>query len=482
MGIYRSTDPTVWDDVDGIIINEVAPPPSVGGVPANIAIMVGQFQRGPVNELIEVGSLGEVYENLGNDISYKGQIALQNKRFGALKLLRVAASDAAKATQEFASSATDRISFTAKYLGVYGNLITVKIESGSTAGKKYTIHDGNSNAVWPDEVYDNVEITAVGDTFASSKLVDAAVLSTAAEPSNASATALASGSDGTIADTDYQAGILAQEIEAAGNVLFLDDYNATRNGYLKVSMASTTDRMVVLCGAAGDSVATAVTNVASYRDTDGRIIYAFPYVYTTIAGVKTKVNPCSFYAALLSQLAPNIDPAWSGNAQYLAGITSLELTLSRGNYISLLAAGISALENDSDIGIKVKSGVVTQIANRGKIMIHRRRMADYLTYSIAKFLKNYQDGINSVEKQEEAVSAVVNFNRNMEDVKLVPKDAEVKTGKASIVDGKSLNTDSSTAAGYWKLLYKRRIYSSMRFIVLQAEIGESVVVTEQESA
>ena len=114
MGIYRSTDPTVWDDVDGIIINEVAPPPSVGGVPANIAIMVGQFQRGPVNELIEVGSLGEVYENLGNDISYKGQIALQNKRFGALKLLRVAASDAAKATQELAASATDRISFTGK--------------------------------------------------------------------------------------------------------------------------------------------------------------------------------------------------------------------------------------------------------------------------------------------------------------------------------------------------------------------------------
>ena len=73
------------------------------------------------------------------------------------------------------------------------------------------------------------------------------------------------------------------------------------------------------------------------------------------------------------------------------------------------------------------------------------------------------------------------FNRDMENVGLVPKDSEIKTGKASIVDGKSLNTDDSIARGFWKLLYKRRIYSSMRYIVLQAEIGESVVVTEQES-
>ncbi len=77
-------------------------------MPANIAIMVGQFQRGPLNTLLEVGSLGEVYENLGNDLTYKGQIALQNKRFGSLKLLRVAASDAAKGTKAFASVCRDK--------------------------------------------------------------------------------------------------------------------------------------------------------------------------------------------------------------------------------------------------------------------------------------------------------------------------------------------------------------------------------------
>jgi hypothetical protein len=59
----------------------------------------------------------------------------------------------------------------------------------------------------------------------------------------------------------------------------------------------------------------------------------------------------------------------------------------------------------------------------------------------------------------------------------VPKSSEVQGGAASIVDVKSLNTNDSIAQGYFKILYKRRIYSSMRYIVLQAEIGESVVVT-----
>lgn len=485
MGIFRSTNPTDWNAVDGIIIDEISPAPSVGGVPANIAALVGQFERGPANVLTAVSSLGELYEIFGNNLAYTGNVALLNKRFGSLKVVRVLAAAAVKGTKAFQSTATDRITFTAKYFGVYGNSITVTIASGSTSGKKYTIHDGNANAVWPDEVYDNVVITAItanNNPFSVSNLVDVTVNSSAAEPSNAAATALALGSDDTVADTDYQTAIGATEIEGSCNVVFLDAYNTTRNGYLKTSMAATTDKMAIICGAAADSVATAVTAVASQRDSDGRIIYAFPYVYTSVNGVSTKVNPASFYASLLSQTGPNIDPAYGANTQYLAGIDSLELNLKRTDYISLMAAGISAFENDSDIGIKVKSGVVTQIANTGKLMVARRRMTDYLTYSIAKFLKAYQNALNSEVNRTAAISAIVDFNRRMEQDGLVPKDSEIQTGRASIVDGKSLNTDNSIAQGYFKILYKRRIYASMRFIVLQASVGESVVVTEQEAA
>lgn len=478
MGIYRSTNPTDWGAVDGIIIDEVTPPSSVVGVPTNIAILVGQFERGPVNTLTQVGSVGQLYEIFGNNLSYAGNVALMNKKFGFLKVVRASASSgAAVGTLACASSATTRITFSSLWKGVYANNIQVKIEAGSTVGSKYTIHDANTGAVWPDEVYDNVVISAVGTTFNASHLISAAVNSTVAEPSTQAFTNLASGSDGSITDTDYQTAITAQQLEAAGNILFLDSYNATRNGYIKTSMAATTDRMGVLAGAAGDSVTTAVTAAATYRDADGRMIYAFPYVYTTISGVSTKVNPASFYASMLSQIAPNIDPAFAANVQYLQGIDSLELALQRSDYITLMAAGISAFENDSDLGIKVKSGVTTQIASSAKIMIARRRMTDYITYSVAKFLKQFQNAPISQDNITAATSAVQAFNRNMELLGMVPKDSEVSTGKASIIDGNVLNTDNSKANGYFKLLYRRRIYNSMRFIVLQAEVGENVVVT-----
>lgn len=485
MGVYSSTNPLDWTALDGIYVDDTSPPPSVTGVPANTAILVGQFERGSPN-VQSVGSNGVLYQLYGNNSAFSGIQALLNKKFGLLKVVRVvAASGAAPAAKTFTytTGPVSIITFTALWTGAYGNNIQVTIAAGTSQGSKYTIHDANPGAVWPDEVYDNVLITAVGSTFAGSNLITATVVASSHEPSAAAATNLTSGSDGSIADTDYQTAIQAQtQASGVGNILFLDSYSSTRNGYLKASMAATTDKMCLVTGQAGDSVATAVTDVANCRDTDGRLIYAFPYVYTTISGHSTEVNPCSFYASLLSQIAPNIDPAYAANDQYLTGIDSISLALQRSDYIALMNAGISAFELDPDLGVKVKSGVVTQIVDSSKIMIFRRRMADYIIQSLTKFLKNYQNAPNSAQNQTAVNSAMVSFNTLLEgpagQAGIVPKNSEVSTGKASLIDTKSLNTDDSIAAGLFKILYKRRIYSSMRFIVLQTDIGESVVVTE----
>lgn len=276
MSIFRSTDPTTWDDVDGIIINESAPAPNVAGVPANIAILVGQSERGPVT-LTEVGSIGEFFELYGKNNNFGMNLALKNKKFGRLKVIRAVASAAAAATIDFESSSTDRIRFTAKQgVGAYGNNIQVSIAAGTTTGKKYTVRDTTPGSVMLQEVYDNVAIASLAsnNVFASSLLVTATVLSAAAEPDNAAFTSLTGGSDGSIADTDYSTAIDKAAVEGSGNFLFLDTYNSTRNGYLEAHAAATQDKMVILAGAESDSVSTAISDVANSRDVDGRIIYA----------------------------------------------------------------------------------------------------------------------------------------------------------------------------------------------------------------
>lgn len=482
MGIFRTNNPLQYAEVDGIVIDEQAPSPSVQGVGTGVAIMVAQLQRG-LESLERISGIKDFHERYGKS-SYLGNIQLKNKKFSTLKIIRVVASDAVKATLSISNATVPSIKFDAKFKGVYGNSIKVTVAAGSVSGKKYTIQDANTGATefFPDEVYDNIEIAnvAADKPFKDSKLVDVSVLDTTSEPVDTAATNLATGSDGTLADTDYETAIAKAAVEGAGNVLFLDEYNQTRNGYLKTHVGATQDKMVICAEEEEDSVSDNETDVALLRDTDGRIIYASNWVRTTIDGEQVYTSPAAWVASIFSQVAPNIDLAYAGNAGLLFGVTGLKKELTRTDYIALMEAGVCSFEFDNDIGFKVKSGVVTQIANSSKLTILRRRMADFLTDSIARFLKNYQNAPNRATERTAAKGAILRFIKQQEGLGVLPKDSEVQNGLAKIVDTDTPNTDDTIAEGKFFIDYKQRIYSSMRFIVLKAEIGESVVVTEGE--
>lgn len=484
MGIFRTNNPLEYDQVDGIVIDERAPAPGIKGVGTGVAILVGQFARGVAGKLVEPGSSDEIGKIFGRDLSYPGYKALVNKKFSRLKIARVVAADAVKASlvlNDAETTPAPALTISAKEKGLYGNAINVLVEVEGS-GRKYTITDLTEGRTTTPEVYSGL-ITEIAALMAESELVDVTVAASANEPAVLAVTPLATGADGTIVDTDYET-VLDGEVsqELAGNVVFLDEYTAIRNTYLKTHAAETQERMCILAGAEDETVTQVETAVVTQRDTDGRLIYAFNWLETLVDGVKTFVSPASFYASIISQTGPNIDPASADNVQFLYGVTDVKQKLKRADYIRLMNAGVSAFEFDPDIGFKIKSGVVTQIANSSKVMVFRRRMADFLTNSMGRFLKLYQNKENSKGNRDAVNGAIRNFDRTYSEgpQKIMPNDAEVNTGKALLVDTESLNTDQSIGEGKFFIKYKRRIYSSMRFIVLIAEIGETVVVTEGE--
>ncbi len=423
MSVYRSNNPADFDDIDGIIVDESTPPGSIQGAATNVCILVGQFPSGPLT-LTEVDSIGELNQLYGKSTTHSGNLALKNKKFGSLKVIRAMAAAAVKGTIVFPSvTPVDTIQFTAKYFGLRGNSNMVVL---------YTAIRG-----LPAEIYDNVVISAVGTTFANSKLVDVAVLSVLLEPVVAAATALATGADGSIANSDYQAALVYAEVENAGNVLFLDEYNSTRNGYIKTHVALTQDKMGILSHAESDSAL-------------GRS----------------------------SRASSSIDPAFAKNVQYTGGATGVKTNYTRAQHIAFKNAGGCAFEYDQDLGIKPKCGVVTQIADTAKLTILRRRMADYLTVSASRFMKNYQNGVNSKENRDSVKGAILAFVAEQQKLKVLPGVKDVESGLPTLVDTDSPNTDLSIGLGYFYVLWKQRIFSSMRYIVLQAQIGETVVVTE----
>ncbi len=145
MGIFRTNNPLQFAEVDGIVIDETAPAPSVQGVGTGVVILVGQFQRGP-HTLERISSTKQFHEVYGKS-SALGNLQLKNKKFSALKIIRVEPTGSAKGAITLASSTpTNLLTLTAKWKGVYGNSIRVKVEAGSISGKKLTIEDTNPNA------------------------------------------------------------------------------------------------------------------------------------------------------------------------------------------------------------------------------------------------------------------------------------------------------------------------------------------------
>lgn len=479
MGVFRTTNPQEFTAVDGIVIAETAPAPGIRGIGTGTAILVGRFSKGPINELVEPGSQARLQEIFGNTLS--GYQALVNKRFSRLKIIRVDGVDPVKASLTITNvgQGMDVITFTAKEAGLDGNNIEVQSMLGDAGAGNTTYTVRRGDVV---ETYENVDDDSAKDAiemrFAESVLVDVTSVNQQTPLHRDPFESLAGGADMMPTDDHYEAAIAVAAAEGAGNVLFIDEYNDSRNGYLKAHAAETQDKMVICAGLEDQTVEDAITKVADLRDTAGRIIYAYNWLRTSINGVNTFVSPASFMASIISQSSANVDPAYAQNSQFLYGVNGIKNEPSRADFIQLADNGIASFEFDSDIGYKIKSGVVTQTADTSKILILRRRMADFLTNSIGRFLKIYQNAPNTAGVREAAKSAILDFIRRQEDLGVLPNDDQVDDGRASIVDIATPNTNETIAAGEFFIDYRQRIFSSVRYIILRAEIGTSVVVTE----
>ena len=470
MTVFRTNNPQEYAQVDGIVIDERAPDPSIRGVSTGVAILVGQFNKGEANRLIEPGSFDKIKDIFGTGTS--GYRALLGKTFSRLKIVRVEASTAAVA----ASKVFGEITLTAKEAGPGGNSITVTIANGSTSGKLYTISQGDVT-----ETYDNIALAGVEAAFSDSALVDAVVAdASGSEPTNTTgAENLTGGADETVDDADYEDAIAAASAEGAGNILFCDFYSETINGYLKAHAAETQDKIVICGGSENQTVAEAIAAADDLRDNDGRIIYAYNWLETTQDGAKVFVSPASYVASILSNTSAHIDPSFVDNSTFLYSVSDIKNQLTRSQFIQLLEGGVMAFQNDPDTGFGIKSGIVTQVRDSSKVTVIRRRMADWITNSIGRFLKNYQGAPNTQTNRVSVKNAILNWINTQETLGILPSDSEVQDGRAKIVDVVSRNSDESIAEGKFIIDYRQRIYSSMRFIILIAEIGQSVTVTEE---
>ncbi len=486
----RSNNPLDWTAVDGISIDERAAPGRVKGKPQGIIALVGEFQKGPVNVVTAIGSTKEFIDTFGGYGSvsggYKGYNALLDKKFGGLRVVRVTnATQAAATVTVLDASSGVVVTLTALTKGVWGNSVSYKVEAATDAQAghfNFSLIYSEANSASRTELYKDCVDKAdlVARLAAKSLLCSAAAGASALRPVNIGATALASGSDGAFADSDYTGspssvvGIRKLETPTDVNGIFCAEKSgATVNGALltHINDSGVSPRMAFLCGPSGNTAAQGITDVASYRG--DRAIYGWPwiYAYSPEGDANILTAPSSWIASVYSQTAPEIDLATVDSTALLAGVKGLEFAdITRDTYISLLEAGIAAVEYDQDYGYKLRSGVSTTM-DTSKQMIFRRRMTDEIQTAISSRSKFYQNKISRPTERKALVG----------DIKKYLQQNLKRLGRIEdyLVDDESLNTTDSLAAGEFHVITKVKLFGSMRFIVLHTEVGEAVVITQE---
>lgn len=476
----------------GINVMEQNPPGQVMGVGANVVGIVAALPWGPVNEVTTITSSGEFFDTFCPPVfaaenTYTPLRALLNKRFPAgLKVVRIDATSAVAATSGAITAGTGTITITANYKGTIGNLISYQWTAATdldaakrnlviTIGTRYTA------------TYENVTFGAI-----TTQVVDDYVTVTSAAPSAlpsaGSATALASGAEGSAIAGDYvgssSSAVGIRKFYADGvdvNVLFVAEcpeaLKAAVNTGLEAYVADTDKGMVVLCTPNSATVAATITDAASYRD--DRIVYVYPRVKTTnfydsAAGTVT-VDGNAFAAAAIANVDPERSPGGASGAPFLQGITGLENEdITRANYDALNAAGVAPFQMTTSLGAIIRKGITTSLTS-GLTQIFRRRMTDYITSSLATRWENFAELPLDVDLDTQTLGP------NMGP--LVAETLAFLAGLGSrihsySVDAFSANSQSNLDAGRWYVLVRVKLFPAADEIVLISTIGEGVTVAE----
>ena len=233
--------------------------------------------------------------------------------------------------------------------------------------------------------------------------------------------------------------------------------------------------------------------VGAYRDQ--RVIYAFPGVqcyvpqiaalgavaggfgFTDTGLVDTGFD--TWVASVTSQLPPEENPGQA--TTFLQGILAVEAgnpdvqALTIGDYENFRAGGIAAPRVDEGVSF-VQSGItsVDPLVYPNLKNIARRQMADYIQDTLSLRLMSYDKKLATLLRRALIVSEITAFMDSL----VSAKNPSLQRIDSYSIDAKSGNTPDTLAAGVFRIILKVRTLSSLDVIVLDTQIGESVIVSE----
>ena len=486
----------------GVNVLEVAPPASVQSAASNVIGMVAGLPWGPSNTVTLVTGLAEFFDTFYPDVfdsssknttNYPALRALLRKRLpgGGLKVVRIAATSAAKASSGNITAGTGTINIAAKYAGDLGEQISYQIVAATnndSARRNLIITIGSSYSA----TYENLTLTAliaVDDPY-----IDITDSSSDAVPAvMGSASALANGDNGTTVAADYvgssSSNVGIRQFYGASvdvNVLFVAECPSpladTVNAGLVAWGQDTSKGIAVLSTPAGQASSDTLTYIADNSLSDDRGFYTWPQVTCRDLFLSTQavtvMDGNAFAAFAIANIDPWLSPGGGGKVQggvdLLAGVVGLEDESATLTTLNLLdEVGVTPWYNERTLGVILHRAVTTD----GSTRLFSRRAKDWIQQSLARY------AVNFAETQLDLVLSDQDLGPNTSGLISAwttwLETQKIRTRIQSYsIDPYSANVQTNIDAGQWIVVVRVKLYAMLEELILKAEIGETVQITD----
>lgn len=479
----------------GVNILESLSPAPVQGVSSSVVGIVAHLPWGPTNTLLSFNSVSEAlavvapraFAQSSDAVAFPALMALLLPWPGALRLIRVAATDAEVATLALMSGDTVAQTVNARYPGAAGNAIKVEVmaaTNGNNAARNVIVTIGSVYRA----VYENLTAT----TFPTTDPY--VTFSGSALPAVAAVAALTGGDDGVPIADDYlgtseDTGLNLFEGEAAdANIIVCAGANTAlaadvNTGIQSFMAASEKYMMAVLCTEAELSAADVQTDVTSYRS--DRLVYAWPRVSQLDTWLSTPmqrvVDGNAFVACAMASVAPEVSPGGANGVAALNGIVGLEAASpARATLDALKAAGVCVFFMASAFNGVILRGAVTTDLDSRRTTIYRRRMTDYIALSLARALEQYTEKPLDLTFNTQGKADLGLITSAETGVVIAWLEGLKQSNRIAAyqVDPYSLNTPTTAAANQFLLSVAVRLFGAQEEIVLVHRIGPGENVSQ----
>jgi len=487
----------------GVYAQELPTPAIITPSGSNVAVLLGQFPWGPIQQLTYPGTLattGSMFAPQGGVRTGSAWLSVIRKTWPILGIVRIGDPTSVAATASILQSSTTLLTLTAKYQGTLGNSIIATVgppDDGNSNHFNLTlVLSGTSGTT--SETYRNWNVSGTGSNVvaSASDIANSALLGGVTVVASGIPTAgnysFSGGTAGTVTAASYvgtpggnDKGFALLEGDTTIDGVCIDDPGSTLrptvNAGLMAHAALCTDRVAYINGISGQTPANAQADVLNYSSNN--VCYVDPWVWVSddTDGTIRLIPSASFAMAVAAQIPCSLSGAWKSDtiSGLLTGISTLEA--DRGNYTVRSqndAAGITTLIKRPQRGGFCFEAWQNTSNTPGKTELTRTRTGIYIAKSTVNAWQTSVDAPNTPWFQQDLINSLTIFLEGMKQAYKSQNAAItpyiVNYGIASAA---AANTNASLANNNYTVAAQVQTGSNMSRINLALQYGPTVTVT-----